>query len=165
MNISISTIVNYNTYHLVLEEKNNRLLHLHHIHSLDDRMETVTPVFQSLYQATRFKTEIIERFNFNTWYASKYTFTNEVILQTKLDYFYKNDYVDIETDYFENNENSIKSMMHNLTLFYVEDFWLKQKNNHLVVTGNLWETPRCLSGESCDVEFVKESYEDLYLGF
>ena len=53
MNISISTTVNYNTFHLVLKEKNDRLLHLHNIRSLDDKMETVIPVFQSLYEAKR----------------------------------------------------------------------------------------------------------------
>lgn len=160
MNISISTTVNYNTYHLVLKEKNNRLLHLNHIRSNDNKTETVIPVFQSLEQATRFKNEIIERFNFNTWYASKYTFTNEAILQTKLDYFHKNDYVDIETYCSDNVENYI---MYDLTLFYVNDFWLKPNFNHLIVTGDIWETPKCVSGETCDIECVKKAYEDLYL--
>lgn len=165
MNISISTTVNYNTYHLVLKEKNNRLLHLHHIRGNDNKTETVIPVFQSLEQALRFKTDVVEKYNFNGWYASKYNFTNEAILQSKLDTFYKTDYVDIETDYFCNEENSIKSIMHDLTLFYVNDFWLKPNFNHLVVTGDLWETPKCASGEMCDIEFAKEVYEDLYLGF
>lgn len=161
MNISISTTINYNTYHLVLKEKSNRLLHLHNIRSNDNKTETVIPMFESLEQATRFKTEIIERFDFNTWYASKYTSTNEAILQTKLDYFHKNDYVDIETYCSDNVENYI---MYDLTLFYVNDFWLKPNFNHLIVKGDIWETPKCISGETYDIEYVKNTYEDLYLG-
>lgn len=158
-----------NKYILVFETNNDRVMHFNAsvLHTPDNNcLETIPtiPVFGTLKSINKFQKEILEKKRINpTWFVSKEEYTNECVTYSRIQDDLKTPFTKILDSDLEDEKYTEKLMMNNIGLFYVEDFWVKKSLEQLVMIGNLWTPPKCMSGETYDINNAREFCENTYL--
>jgi hypothetical protein len=156
-------------YILVFETNTDRVMHFNAslLHTPNNNyLETIPtiPVFDTLKSINKFQKEILEKKRIiPTWFVSKEEYTNECVIYSHIKNELKTPFTKIIDSDLEDEIYTEKLMMNNIGLFYVEDFWVKESLEQLVMIGNLWTPPKCMSGETYDLNHAREFCENTYL--
>lgn len=135
----------------------------------NNRIDSVTtiPIFDSLKSVHKFQHDILKKKHIRSdWYVSNDMTTNECVVYTHIvnNQNDRNDFAAIKEFDMENETDMSKIVMNNTGLFYIEDFWLKEHKEQLLLTGRVWMPPSKKGEQSSYyTEIARESYEHLYL--
>lgn len=156
-----------NHYMLSILHDPSRIMHFNgKIHSPDGNcVKTLTtiPLFVSQLKADRFKSEILEKKRLEpNWFISKDHNSSECVIYTRVVDEYKSKFAQVISSDLDDDTHTPKLMMNGISVFYVEDYWIKSHLEQLIIVGSLWTPPVCMSGEIGDPEFIKEAYEKMF---
>jgi hypothetical protein len=145
--MNVSFMLKPNTYIFVNDRDTKGILHLNvNILSHDNnQLNSVAsiPVFKSLKMTTKFQEQIINKKNMRAnWYASKDNKTNDCVICSQVTDKNNFDNLSKIKEFDMDNEKSVEKLMkNNIGLFYVDDFWIKEHNEQLLLIGKIW-TPQ-----------------------
>lgn len=161
-------------YTIVHNNDSRKVLHFNaNIHSeCNNHVQKIStiPVFNSLHLANRFQTHVLRtRAVRSDWNAYLDYDRNDYIVIAHASERRTDDRdallagimeIDIDVE-----EYRTKLMMNNIGLFEIEGFWVTEDTEQLMLIGDIWTPPSCVSEEEYLTGVAKESYEKIYNGY